>query len=73
MELKCGLCGCEGVHACMGKPSDLDGPPIQPCTKKLEEWLDRAHKSITVGDPPLTGKQQAAIKRQLDRNDSKHK
>lgn len=21
MDIKCSLCGCEGIHACMGKPT----------------------------------------------------
>ena len=68
--MKCSECGCEGIHACMGKPHDGD-IEIQPCTKKLEAWLKRANQSITVGDPPLTSKQQAETINFLNRNDKR--
>lgn len=66
--IKCSECGCKGIHACMGKQPDVF---VKPCTKKLEAWLKRANESITVGDPPLTNKQQEETINFLNRNDKK--
>jgi len=71
-KVKCSDCGCEGIHACLGKPVDSDVPLIQPCTKKLEAWLKK-YNGVLIGDPPLRKQDQASIIRWLDKNDKKVK
>jgi len=56
--MKCGDCGLNGIHACLGKPVKQE---------------DLQNGLLIIGDPLLTDKERAEMIRELDKNDRKEK